>query len=474
MDPRSISFDHERVLMGGSPLRLLRLTARASSLLRRWQAGGEVGDRKSEQLLARRLVSSGVFLPRPGPTHFRTHDVTIVIPVRDRPASLERLLTALKGMEILVVDDCSTDPERTRQIVEHAGGRFLALDINVGPAAARNAGLFKVSSPLAMFIDSDCVPVPGWLEPLLAHFEDPMVAAAAPRVVPFPQAPATALSRYEAVRSSLDRGSAGGLVRPLSRIPYVPTAALMLRRAVAGDVLFDPQLRGGEDVDLVWRLVQAGWDVRYEPGATVHHDGPAHLASWLGRRAFYGTTAGALALRHPQSLVPVQASAWSVAVWALACARRPFLAGGVLLASIGVLAHRLTGVVKEPVTVATRIAGGGTLTSALPAVHGLIRAWSPALVLSLFWRRTRRAAVLAFIVPAVWDWRTDRAQLDPLRYAAIHMADDVAYGSGVWLGCLRVWTLVPLMARISFRTRVWSPASLRSRSKNDGSVSQQG
>ena len=65
-----------------------------------------------------------------------------------------------------------------------------------------------------------------------------------------------------------------GLVRPLSRIPYVPSAALVVRRAALPDELFDPALRGGEDVDLVWRLVQAGWDVRYEPAATVGHDGP--------------------------------------------------------------------------------------------------------------------------------------------------------------------------------------------------------
>jgi mycofactocin system glycosyltransferase len=460
--------------MGGSPLRLLRLTARAGSLVRTWQAGGKVGDRKAEQTLARRLVSAGVFLPRPGSTRFRTEDVTVVIPVRDRPALLERLLTALTGMECLVVDDGSADPGRTREVVERARARYLPLATNVGPASARNAGLAQVTTPLVVFIDSDCVPVPGWLQPLLAHFEDPMVAAVAPRVIPLPVRPATALSRYETVRSSLDRGSSAGLVRPLGRISYVPTAALMLRCAVAGDALFDPQLRGGEDVDLVWRLVEAGWDVRYEPGATVQHDGPTRVGPWLGRRAFYGTTAGALALRHPGSLVPLQASAWSVAVWALACARRPFLAAGVLATSIGVLAHRLDGVVEEPVTVATKIAGGGTLTSAFPALHGLVRAWSPALVLGLFWRRTRRAALLALGIPALRDWRTDRTRLDPLRYAAVHMADDIAYGSGVWLGCLRARTFAPLLPRIAFRARVWSSASLRSSLKSRPGPSSQG
>jgi mycofactocin glycosyltransferase len=97
-DPETIAFDRDRVLMGGSPLRLLRLSERAISLARGWQSGATVGPRKAEQILARRLVSSGVFLPRPGPTPFGPDDVTVVIPVRDRPIALERVLGALKGV----------------------------------------------------------------------------------------------------------------------------------------------------------------------------------------------------------------------------------------------------------------------------------------------------------------------------------------------------------------------------------------
>ncbi len=454
--------------MGGSPLRLMRLTERASGLVRTWATGAVVGRSRTEQILARRLVSSGVFLPRPGPTSFGPEDVTVVIPVRDRPEVLQRVLAALEGMQCLVVDDASTEPRRTREIVDHAGGRFLALATNAGPAAARNAGLSQVTTPLVAFVDSDCVPGPHWLEPLLGHFDDPMVAAVAPRIVPLPVVPATALSRYEAVRSSLDRGSSGGLVRPLSRIPYVPSAALLVRREVAGEVLFDPRLRGGEDVDLIWRLVEAGWDVRYEPASSVQHDGPARMASWLRRRAFYGTTAGPLSRLHPKSLVPLQASAWSAGVWALACARRPVLAAGLLAASVGVLAHRFEGLVEKPFPVAMKIAAGGTLRSAVPALHGLTRAWSPALVLGLGWRRSRRTAALALVTPALADWRTDRAPLDPLRYAALHVADDIAYGAGVWTGCVTARTVAPLLPRIVFRARIWSSSSLRTQLRDRG------
>jgi mycofactocin system glycosyltransferase len=432
----------------------------------RWEAGATVGDRKGEPILARRLVSAGVFLPRPGSPVFGPDDVTVVIPVRDRPEQLERLLSTLAVTQRLVVDDASSDPARTRAITENAGAGVIALPANLGPSAARNAGLAQASTPLVAFIDSDCVPEDGWLEPLLAHFNDPLVAAVAPRILPVGVTPPNSLIRYEAVRSSLDRGGAPGLVRPMSRIPYVPSAALVVRRAAVPDALFDPRLRGGEDVDVVWRLVQAGWDVRYEPGATVRHDGPTSAGAWLSRRAFYGTTAGPLARRHPRSLAPLHTSVWTAAVWVLVVARKPLLAVVALAVSVGVLARRLEGLVDEPVEVAGRIAGGGTARSALPALSGLTRAWSPALLAALCWRKTRPAAALALLAPAAGDWLAARRALDPVRYAALHVADDVAYGSGVWLGCLRARTVAPLLPRVELRTRIWSTRSLRAQLGN--------
>jgi hypothetical protein len=142
-------------------------------------------------------------------------------------------------------------------------------------------------------------------------------------------------------------------------------------------------------------------------------------------------------------------------------ARKPLPAAGVLGASIVVLARRLGGLVDQPVKVAGEIAGGGTAKSALPALGGLTRAWSPALLLGLCWHKTRTAAALALLAPTAADWVAARGELDPVRYAAFHVADDVAYGSGVWLGCLRARTLGPLLPRIALRARMWSNSSLR-------------
>ena len=458
-DGSTREFDGGTVLLGGSPLRLFRISERAQQLVARWRNGAAVGPRRSAQLLARRLASGGAFNPLAPTIDPATDDVTVVVPVRDRPAQLHRLLDALGGLACIVVDDASADAGATKEIAERHDASFIGLSSNVGPAGARNAGLAAVRSPLVAFVDSDCVPAEGWLGPLLGHFADPLVGAVAPRIV------ADGSARYEAARASLDRGPRAGPVRPGSRIPFVPSAALLVRADVAtGPELFDAALRGGEDVDLVWRLNEAGWDVRYVPSSTVAHEGPTTLRDFLGRRAFYGTTAAPLSRRHGVALAPVHVSAWSVAVWGLLLARRPALALAALSASIVLLARRLRGLVRDPVGVAAHIAGGGTARSALPTLASLTRAWAPAFVLGLGFRRTRRASALALVVPALHEWATDRQSFNPVRAIAQHVADDVAYGTGVWVGCAREGTLVPLIPRIAWRSRVWSATTLRNTS----------
>ena len=53
---------------------------------------------------------------------------------------------------------------------------------------------------------------------------------------------------------------------------YVPTATLLARDAAVREVgAFDERMAFGEDVDLIWRLVEGGHTIRYEPAATVTH-----------------------------------------------------------------------------------------------------------------------------------------------------------------------------------------------------------
>ena len=452
------------MLLGGSPLRLFRISERARQLVGRWRAGARVGPGRGAQMLARRLVSAGAFSPRPragrsGPGTSRSW-----CPVRDRPAPLDRLLGALGGLACIVVDDASADAGATKEIAERHGARFVGLDTNAGPAGARNAGLAAVDSALVAFVDSDCVPDDGWLGPLLGHFDDPLVAAVAPRIVPAPVAAtrrARPTPRRCARRSTVGPGR--GRCASGAPSPSSPSAALLVRvDAVTGPDLFDAALRGGEDVDLVWRLGEAGWDVRYVPSSTVAHDGPGDTGVAPGPPGLLrddGRAAGPPPRGRAGPGPPVRLVAGGVG----ARAGPPARAGP----------DRARRVRRHPRPPPTRPrarprrrgrAHRGRRHRAgrpCPPSARSTRAWSPALVLGLAFRRTRAAAALALLVPALADWAADRQALDPVRAMAVHVADDVAYGTGVWVGCAGERTLAPLVPRISWRARVWSSPALR-------------
>jgi mycofactocin system glycosyltransferase len=279
------------VLVGGSPLRLLRLGPRGAALVRGWWDGVPVPGRPAAQALARRLLDTGLAHPDPvgGPPGPGPGEVTAVIPVHDRPAGLARCLAGLNGMRVVVVDDGSADHAAVAAVSAAAGAVCLRRARRGGTGAARNTGLAAARTPLVAFVDSDCVPRPGWLTPLLRHFADPAVGAVAPRIVAHEQGSGW-LARYEGAASALDMGPAESIVQPGARVPYVPGAALLVRRAAAARG-FAEDMPVGEDVDFVWRLSAAGWHVRYEPRAAVGHQHRVRLRDWLRRRRDYGTSA---------------------------------------------------------------------------------------------------------------------------------------------------------------------------------------
>jgi mycofactocin system glycosyltransferase len=431
-----------RRLLGGAPLRALLLSEAGAEALAALRAGR--AESEPARLLARRLIDAGMAHPRP-PQSTAAGEVTVAVPVRDRPAMLDRCLTAIGGdVPVVVVDDGSRDARATAAVCDRHGARLVTLDPGEGPASARNAALAVARTELVAFLDSDCIPPPGWLGQLVGHFADPVVGAVAPRIVPVSPAPAaSALASFATARSPLDMGPEEGLVGPRRRVPYVPTAALLVRRR-ALEPAFDPTLQCGEDVDFVWRLHDAGWRIRYVPHVRVEHEEPPTWRGLLGRRFRYGRSAAPLACRHPGRLAHLVLSPWPAAAAGLALAGRPRAAAAVTAAHALVLSRRLRGVGVAPSRACAYAASaaGGTLVG---VGHAATMFAAPALLAAVVPRKTRLAALVLLAAGPLKEWARTPPRLDPVRWTAACIADDVAYGTGVWRGCVAHRTAEPLL-----------------------------
>ncbi len=249
-----------RLMLGGSPPRLLRLTAWGA---RQLDGGTLTVSGPASAALARRLLDIGAAHPAPpaasapatarDPAAGLAEEVTIVIPVRDRAGLLDRLLTQIRAdpqtaaLPVLVVDDASADAAGVAAAARRHRAALLAHLVNQGPAAARNTGLRQAATRFVAFCDADVLPWPGWLGVLAAQFTDPAVALAAPRVRTTAGPGPSWLDRYEHALSPLDLGAHPAPVRPLSPVSYVPGAVLLVRRHALGGG-FAEDLRVAEDV----------------------------------------------------------------------------------------------------------------------------------------------------------------------------------------------------------------------------------
>lgn len=464
IDRRVKTLGSGTALLGGSPRRLVRLSATAQRLLADNPVAGrlEVRDAATAQL-ARCLLDATVAHPRPatGPSH---RDVTVVIPVRDNAAGLRRLLMELRGVRVVVVDDGSrvpVDPDHYHgapcdvTLVRHERSR--------GPGAARNTGMNYCDNDFVAFLDCDVLPRKGWLEALLGHFCDPAVALAAPRVVALTDGE-DLISRYEEVCSALDQGAREAPVVPYGPVSYVPSAAIVCRRSAVLEVGgFDESMHVGEDVDLCWRLVDAGFRLRYEPIALVAHENRTRMWDWLSRRAFYGTSLAALSIRHPDKSAALVIPRWSLLTWVLvAVGSRAALLGAVGCATVyvgrvvrSVRAAGAEAGLGEAAMLALGGLGAGGLQLSAAAVRSY---WPAALTAAVASRRCRRALLVAAVIDGVHQWVARRRPpcdrhaevrpAGPVGYLTLQRLDDLSYGAGVWFGMVRGRTLRPLIPDI--------------------------
>lgn len=188
---------------------------------------------------------------------------TVIIPTRNRKAQLsaavESALAQTVPLEILVMDDASTDGTGEMMREKFPSVVYCASPASVGPTAQRNRGAAMASTPYLVTLDDDCVlQSPRTVQQTLLLFGHPRVAAV---TIPY-------------VNVLQDQVLRGGTAEGRAQVTYHYLGGMIVFRrdaylAVGGyrEYLF----MHVEEPDLATRLLGAGWVIRLGNADPIHH-----------------------------------------------------------------------------------------------------------------------------------------------------------------------------------------------------------
>jgi GT2 family glycosyltransferase len=224
-------------------------------------------------------------------------DATVVIAVYNGAATIEACVSSLLAMsyprerfEIVVVDNGSGDG--TRERLRAFGGAIRVLhEPTRGAAAARNAGVRAARAATVAFTDADCTVEPWWLGALLPPLANPRVGVVGGPI----------LSRVDANRIERfgDRIHDQRRAIEEENPPYVASGNWASRVSVIVDAgYFDETLRRAQDVDLAWRILQAGLELVYAPSAIVRHRNEQTIWGLIGEGYVHGLHGVRLCRKH--------------------------------------------------------------------------------------------------------------------------------------------------------------------------------
>jgi glycosyltransferase involved in cell wall biosynthesis len=203
--------------------------------------------------------------------------VTIVICTRNRPALLQKCLSAVSRLspapdEVLVVDNSEGNPE-TRKVASDYCVRYVIESVT-GLSRARNRGLAECNSDIVAFLDDDVTPASDWLGLLMTPFADELTGASAGRVIT-PDLPCTAPHPF-VPRTLCNKDPHWFEIATFGGLGLGANMALR-KSACAKRKFFDERLGRGapfeigeESYAFAW-LLSRGYRIAYLPSAVVYH-----------------------------------------------------------------------------------------------------------------------------------------------------------------------------------------------------------
>lgn len=209
--------------------------------------------------------------------------VSVLIPVYNELDVTVECLLALQqslpdtAIEVVIADDCSTDPG-VKLLAAVPNLVYRRQEVNAGFIGNCNAAFAACRGEFVLLLNNDTQVMPGAIDLLVAALDaDPAIGAAGPKLI-YPD------GRVQEAGCILKPNGEAGMVGLFADpeeggysydrdVPYISGAALLVRRALIGDTLFDPAFRPAycEDADLCLRLINAGHRIRFVSGAVVMH-----------------------------------------------------------------------------------------------------------------------------------------------------------------------------------------------------------
>lgn len=226
----------------------------------------------------------------------RSPTASVVIPTYNRVDRLRRVLDALstqtaarEDFEVIVVSDGSTDGTE-----EYLRSGELPLPVvsieqqNAGPAAARNRGIEQSLGALVIFLDDDVIPAPDLVAEHLkaqAQLDDTVVVG--PMLTPPDHDMPSWVAWEQRMLYKQYEDMNAGKYTATARQFYTGNASLP-RSLLTDCGGFDERFRRAEDVELAYRLSDAGAAFSFNRLAEGFHYAERSFESWCDIATAYG------------------------------------------------------------------------------------------------------------------------------------------------------------------------------------------
>lgn len=233
--------------------------------------------------------------------------VSIIIPAYNEEKRIANAIEAVlkqtypkDKMEIIVVDDCSTD--KTCEIVSRYSVKLIHHHKNKGPSAARNSGAKEATGEILAFTDADDKADKSWLTNIVKHYKKRDMGC----VVGSSHITCNNRNWQQRILAELFICLRGDDV---VKNVYNSKGQMGSNKSIGTNITFrrdifkemkgyDENLLAGEEQDLVWGIEKAGYKIAFEPGSMVYIAPKDNFKKYIKQAYLYSKSGVIVYFKH--------------------------------------------------------------------------------------------------------------------------------------------------------------------------------